>query len=294
MKTRIITAAVGLCILALVMVFFDTLLFEAVVALIALIAVHEIYDAFSLGEKTKHIFYGFIPYTLLLMSFGTPASIFLIPGTFLFAVYLVACVLWQNQSLSVSKLGGMVLFSAYMLTCFFSIVFIKHQMGNVYEAMYLILLILCFAWGGDSAAYFAGRFFGKRKLAPVVSPHKTVEGAIGGVLGSGVLGVICTQCAVLITQSMGALEQCRLLSYMTQFPVQSYLIIFVVGMCCSVLGILGDLFASAVKRQCQLKDYGTIFPGHGGIMDRFDSVTLIAPLAAILVWFVTEFLVKVS
>lgn len=69
----------------------------------------------------------------------------------------------------------------------------------------------------------------------------------------------------------------------------SYLVVFLLGMACSLLGILGDLFASTVKRQCAIKDYGTIFPGHGGIMDRFDSVTFIAPAAALLVWFTTRF-----
>lgn len=69
-----------------------------------------------------------------------------------------------------------------------------------------------------------------------------------------------------------------------------YLPIFLLGMVCSVLGILGDLFASAVKRQCSIKDYGAIFPGHGGILDRFDSVLFIAPVMAISVWFATTFL----
>ena len=290
MKTRIITAAVGLCVLAVVMLMFNTLVFEAVVALIAIIAVHEIYKAFALGEKESHIFIAFVPYTFLVMFSHVPAvRALLVPGSYLLAVYLAVCLLWHNQTLSAAKLGGMVVFSGMMISCFYSIVFIKNHLNNQFESIYLIMMILCFAWGGDSAAYFAGRYFGKHKLAPVVSPHKTIEGAIGGVLGSGVLGVLCTLAAQSLSAHLAGGKACLLLERMSASAV-SYLVVFVLGMACSLLGILGDLFASAVKRQCAIKDYGTIFPGHGGIMDRFDSVTFIAPAAALLVWLTTTFL----
>ena len=292
MKARLMTAAVDLCVLAAVMLFFDTLVFETVVALIALIGIHEIYNAFALGKGTAHIFYAFIPYTLLVMFSNVPlVKMLLVPGTFVLGLYLACCVIRHSQTLNAAKLGGMTMYSAMLLWSLFSFVFIKHQLGNMYEAVYLILLILCFAWGGDSAAYFAGCYFGKHKLAPVVSPHKTVEGAIGGVLGSGVLGVMCTYAAIGITQLLGSYESCPLLIYLGQHS-SSILVVFVIGMVCSVLGILGDLFASAVKRQCQIKDYGTIFPGHGGILDRFDSVTFIAPAMGILVWLVTKYLLN--
>ena len=204
-------------------------------------------------------------------------------------MYLAVCLLWHNQTLSAAKLGGMVVFSGLMIACFYSIVFIKNHLNNQFESIYLIMMILCFAWGGDSAAYFAGRYFGKHKLAPVVSPHKTIEGAIGGVLGSGVLGVLCTLAAQALSVHLAGGKACLLLERMSASAV-SYLVVFILGMACSLLGILGDLFASAVKRQCAIKDYGTIFPGHGGIMDRFDSVTFIAPAAALLVWLTTTFL----
>ena len=144
-----------------------------------------------------------------------------------------------------------------------------------YDAVYFILLTLCFAWGGDSTAYFVGRFFGKHKLAPVVSPNKTVEGAVGGVLGSVVLGVAATA----IYQAVSG----RFVSLTVEVNVKHYLLIALLGVFASILGILGDLFASAIKRQVGLKDYGTIFPGHGGILDRFDSVMFVAPFVAFIV-----------
>ncbi len=289
MKTRIITAAIGLCVLAVVMLFFETWVFETVVALITIIAIHEIYNAFALGKNETHIFIAFIPYTFIVMFSHLPFGwALLVAGSFAMLLYLVGCLLWHNQTLSAAKLGGMVVYSIMMISCFYSIVFLKTRLNNSFESIYLIMMILCIAWGGDSAAYFAGRFFGKHKMAPVISPHKTVEGAIGGVLGSGVLSVLCTMVAQMLSQALAGGKACLLLELMSASPV-SYLVVFLLGMVCSGLGILGDLFASVVKRQCAIKDYGTIFPGHGGIMDRFDSVTFIAPLAAMLVWFVTTY-----
>ena len=144
-----------------------------------------------------------------------------------------------------------------------------------YDAIYFILLILCFAWGGDTAAYFAGRAFGKHKLAPIVSPHKTVEGAIGGIFGSVLAGVVLTLVYSFLSASHNVIT--------IQVQPRHYAILVVMGAIASVLGILGDLFASSVKRQVGIKDYGTIFPGHGGILDRFDSVMFIAPFVSIAV-----------
>ena len=135
--------------------------------------------------------------------------------------------------------------------------------------------MLCFAWGGDTSAYFAGRAFGRHKLAPIVSPHKTVEGAIGGVVGSMAAGVLVTFAYSLLDGSFPLLT--------VEVTARGYLAILGLGAVASVLGILGDLFASAVKRQVGIKDYGTIFPGHGGILDRFDSVMFIAPFVSIAV-----------
>ena len=290
MKTRIITASVGLCVLAAVMLLFNTPAFEIIVAIIALIAIHEIYNAFSFDKNKSHIFIAFIPYTFLVMLSHIPVlKILLVPGTFLFVLYLACCMLRYNQSLSVEKLGALMMFSGITLVTFYSLVFLKHQLSNCYEASYLIMMILCFAWGGDSAAYFAGYFFGKHRLAPVISPKKTVEGAIGGVLGSGILGVVCTLVAQGLTETFVPNAACPLLTLLSGNMI-CYVIIFVVGMASSVLGIIGDLFASVIKRQCGIKDYGTIFPGHGGILDRFDSVTFIAPVMAILVWYTTTYL----
>ena len=275
MKKRIITAIVGILVLFAVMSLFQTPVFEAIIAVITLIALHEIYKAVDLGKAGKMIFAGFIPYTFLIMYSGMAwASELLLPLTFVFVLYLACCVIFHSQTINIDKLGAMALFGGMVMFCFYSFVYLKHTLpmqkyGN--DALYFIFLILGFAWGGDSAAYFAGRAFGRHKLAPVVSPNKTVEGAVGGILGSVLLGLAIT----------GLYDAIAGHPVVKDFTAYHYLLICGLAAVSSVLGILGDLFASAVKRQCGIKDYGTIFPGHGGVMDRFDSVMFIAPFLTI-------------
>ncbi len=216
MKTRVITSAVGLVVLFAVMALFDTFVFNVVIAAICLLAIHEVFKAFRF-EKAAYIYWGFVPYTLLVMfSDFHMVRICMLPASYIFALYLVLCVIGNSKSINYAKLGGMVLFSCIIMFCFYSLIYLKQLLPRAtygYDALYFIFLILGFAWGGDSAAYFAGRAFGKHKLAPV-------------------------------------------------------------------------------KRQCGIKDYGTIFPGHGGIMDRFDSVLFIAPFVAMVVTAVFYYFTK--
>ena len=235
MKTRIITAIVGILVLIGVMFTFNTMVFNLVIAAITLIAVHEIYNALGFEKKDWLMYAVLVPYTLLVMLS------------------------------SYSAMRKLVMPMSFVLVTFF--------------AIYLVVrngTILCFAWGGDTCAYFAGRAFGKHKLCPVVSPKKTVEGAIGGVLGTMVFGVVATIIYSMAANRMEAFTR-------SNIGVSMYVIIALLGCIAAVLGIYGDLFASVVKRQCGIKDYGTIFPGHGGILDRFDSVMFIAPFVTMVI-----------
>ena len=123
------------------------------------------------------------------------------------------------------------------------------------------------AWVCDTSAYFAGRAFGKHKMAPVLSPKKTIEGAIGGVLGSVIVGAI-----------FGYI----IFSHETHNISVIYLLMLItfIG---SIIAQLGDLLASGIKRDHNIKDYGNLIPGHGGIMDRFDSVIFVIPCIYFLV-----------
>lgn len=279
MKTRVITAVVGLAVLAAVLAFFDTIVFDFVLSAICLLAIHEVFSAMGFGKKQWYLYAGAVPLTLLVMlSSSQMVRGLLLPVAFLTVLFYNVCQITHVQTLDFGKLTGFVYFSGVITFCFYSLIHLKRMLPFAqyrYDAIYFILLILCFAWGGDTAAYFAGRAFGKHKLAPIVSPHKTVEGAIGGIFGSVLAGVVLTLVYSFLSASHNVIT--------IQVQPRHYAILVVMGAIASVLGILGDLFASSVKRQVGIKDYGTIFPGHGGILDRFDSVMFIAPFVSIAV-----------
>lgn len=139
-----------------------------------------------------------------------------------------------------------------------------------YGKIVYALIFFC-SWVGDTCAYFAGRKFGKHKLAPVLSPKKTIEGAIGGIAGSVLL---CLGAAALIA------------ALYHQYLFWQFALI---GFCGNLIGQIGDLSASGIKRNAGLKDYGHLIPGHGGIMDRFDSVIFTAPV----LYFLAAWLIRV-
>ncbi|HSH36827.1 phosphatidate cytidylyltransferase, partial [Schnuerera sp.] len=125
--------------------------------------------------------------------------------------------------------------------------------------------IFIIAWGTDTFAYLTGSLFGKNKLCPKLSPKKTVEGSIGGIIGSIILTLIFVK-------------------YYGLFPIWKFFLLAFLG---SIIAQLGDLNASKIKRVTGIKDYGFIMPGHGGILDRFDSILFTAPF---VYYFVNFFL----
>ncbi len=161
--------------------------------------------------------------------------------------------------------------------CFFSFMYVPINMSFIYllrirDLGIYFAWIPFIAWICDTCAYFAGRAFGKHKLVPILSPKKTIEGAIGGTLGSVAVGALFGYLLYRnVTQDITTLYALMMLTF--------------VG---SIISQMGDLLASGIKRNHDIKDYGNIIPGHGGIMDRFDSVIFVTPwiffLAAILVY----------
>lgn len=127
------------------------------------------------------------------------------------------------------------------------------------DGLFLMILALCGAWIADTGAYFTGVALGRHKLCPEISPKKTIEGFIGGIVTTGI--VYAAAASV----------------YSGGFNILTAVLTFVIGGICAVIGTLGDLSASMVKRQIGFKDYGRIMPGHGGLMDRFDSILFVVP-----------------
>ena len=133
---------------------------------------------------------------------------------------------------------------------------------------FLLLMVFIVAFASDSFAYFAGMFLGKHKLAPQLSPKKTIEGSAGGFIGT----IVCMLIYGMIMAANG-------------YTV-NYVVIAIYGYLGSLVGQLGDLSFSAIKRLHDVKDYSNLIPGHGGILDRFDSMIFIAPLIELLLLWV--------
>ena len=260
MKTRIISAVVGLilffCILAVSVKFNIVLLFA--LAVLSGIATYEMLHNTEI-VKHKLLLVGSIIFSVIapFCYFGIIPLDFLFL-TVLFGFYLLAVSLKVHADMQLSELFSAFSVPVALALAFSSIygLFIVSDMKHIHFAV-----IFAFAWGADTFAYFGGRFFGKHKLCPIISPKKTVEGFIGGIIGSVAVTLI-----ILLCYSYFADVSVNII-YMTVFAV-----LF------APVGVMGDLSASLIKRSTGIKDYGNIMPGHGGVMDRFDSVLLIAPI----------------
>ena len=132
-------------------------------------------------------------------------------------------------------------------------------------APYALLMVLAFVWIADIAAYFAGRAFGRHKLAPEISPGKTWEGAAGALVATSIYAIIC----VMVSPQLSAIVKGG-----------SWVLCLAVAALLCAVSVIGDLFESLMKRQSGVKDSGTLLPGHGGVLDRIDSITSTLPTAA--------------
>ena len=144
------------------------------------------------------------------------------------------------------------------------------RLRDIKDGGYLIILVFICSWGNDTLAYCAGRLFGKHKMSPVLSPKKSVEGLIGGIIGAGILGML-----------FGFYFNANV------HPIPNAPLWFaLVGAVGALPAVIGDLAASAIKRNNDVKDYGKLIPGHGGVLDRFDSMIFTAPIIYYAVLFV--------
>ena len=180
---------------------------------------------------------------------------------FVYMLYCFSLPVFTNNALAFEEVSKTAIMTIYISVGFSSIVMLRDLWGGEY----LFVLAFIGAWITDIFAYFTGMLFGKHKLSPVISPKKTIEGSIGGI-------VLCTICFVLY----GVLLR-------TFFDASVNLLLYaVLGFFASLVSQLGDLIMSAIKRKNNVKDYGTLFPGHGGVLDRFDSVIAVAPVIYLL------------
>lgn len=259
MKTRILSAVVALPILIFIVVSGGYWL-QAGVALLGLIGMHEFYRAVSKQQNGTH----WIAYCFAVVYLAFPER--LVYGDALFAVFvsLFVVALLIHSVLRHTKTN-----TNEMLTAFFGFFYACFLLSHIFlvreytHGKLMIWLAFIAAFGCDTGAYFTGVFLGKHKLIPALSPKKTVEGSVGGIVTATLLSVLY---GVWIERSF------------TLDGVNVLLLCALTGFFGSFLAQIGDLAASAIKRQSGIKDYGNLLPGHGGVLDRFDSVLLTAPV----------------
>lgn len=277
MKTRIISGLIGVVVLLLALTQFHTWIANVLIYGLYAVAVHEIHNAFK--EKNvgaTEILLDFIGLLVIVVpNFYTYTTY--MPIAAITAVGFAFIVVLNFDNINFTSIASEIAFSLYALVGFYSIIRFKMLLPYTpfgWDGAFLFLMACGIAWGGDVFAYFSGYFFGKNKLAPTLSPKKTKEGAVGGVMGS----VVISWLFMLAYSSLKPILEHSSVDY--KFTMESLIAVGFIAAMGSVVGIVGDLFASAVKRQVGIKDYGNLMPGHGGVMDRFDSVLLVAPIVS--------------
>lgn len=264
MKTRIITAGIGLLLLGVVLFFFQTVVFNLAIAFVCILAVYELLYCTGYVKHKGLVAIGGILAAVTPFLRTTWMQDYQLPMMMLFVIAIFAVMFTNHEEIGFEKIA--LVFTVSVLVPFALSCFVYVRDTNRENSLFYIMLILACAWISDAGAYFVGRALGKHKLAPKISPKKTVEGAVGGV-------VICILFNVGFTYGYVALMQNFGKTVVFHLPV-----LIVVSLVASLIGIFGDLTASIIKRQRKIKDFGTIMPGHGGVIDRFDSVLFIAPL----------------
>lgn len=262
MKTRIITAAVLLPILLVIVLALPKLITALLLAACASVAAYELLHRTELVRNGRMVIYSVVAAFVvpLWCYFGCPQAWGLLIILALTGA-LFGEMMCNHIKVSFSKVA-MCLAAGLLVPYLFSALIRIHVMEY---GRHMILIPFMLAFLPDSGAYFAGYFFGVHKLAPVISPKKTIEGAIGGVL----------------TALLGMAIYGAVMALGFGFQV-NFGFALIYGVIVSLGDIFGDLMFSVIKRQTGIKDYGNLFPGHGGVLDRFDSMIIVAPLTEVL------------
>ena len=262
MKVRIIT---GICMAAVmipVLLFSQYIIYPIFLSLLCLMATYEMLKVFKKERRPEIAVpsfllaasYPMIPFFIRNIDWQLGFVIMAL-GICLYMIYLFAmCVAHKGRMLLVEVFSTFTTVT-YILIGFSALSIIRYLPFGEYE----FLLIFFTAWGCDIFAYFVGTFIGKHKLIVEVSPKKTVEGAIGGV--------VCTFAIIMLYGF--------LIERFTNANA-NYIALAILGLVLPVISQIGDLFASLIKREAGIKDYSNLFPGHGGVMDRFDSMIAVA------------------
>ena len=261
LKTRLITAAIAAALLIVVLLSNPKWLTLGIV-IISLIGVCELYAAAGLTKNRFLCTLGCIGSVLVCLGdMLNPHYVMSMVYVYLLLIFIA--MLYNHKEITLINIA-LILFGNLYVAYFMShIIFIRNIPDIGRHLVWLVFLGAC---STDTFAFFVGRAVGKHRMAPEISPKKTTEGAVGGILGTGFMFLL-----------YGAVMS-------KYFDIQLDMIrLFILGLICAAVSEIGDLLASSIKRSYGIKDFGYILPGHGGILDRFDSILLVAPAIYIFI-----------
>lgn len=255
LSKRFFSGLIGLALLIFIVSNGGYLLSFAVY-IVSIIGLRELYKAVENINITPVYSVGYLGATGLFINIILQGKYSGLIFTLIIISLLILVVV--NKKISIVDASITLLGIIYIPFLLFHIIYLDN---NIY-----IWLVFIIAFGTDTFAYIAGSLFGKRKLCPQISPKKTVEGSIGGIIGSTILLIIFS-------------------IYFNLQPMWKIILLSIIG---SMISQLGDLAASKIKRTCGIKDYGSIMPGHGGVLDRFDSIIFATP---VIYYYISIFLI---
>lgn len=258
MKIRILTAIITLPIL-IFPIYLGGISLYVIIFLLSAVGLYEYLKAYELNTKglIAILELATLAYYILMYIYGGDfMGIFI--GTLIMTLLIYFVLIYPRLDFKSIATAFIGFFYVTYLLSYIVLIRLEPTYG-----LWFVWLIFFIAFGSDSFAYFGGRLFGKRKLAKSLSPKKTIEGAIGGILGAMLLAVLY---GVYMLYN-GALDN-----------LSKLVLLALIGAIGSIISQLGDLVASGIKRQTGIKDFGKLLPGHGGILDRFDSSIFIAPI----------------
>ncbi len=264
MKTRIITGVVGAGLLLLVLLLPWTIVLTVATSVITGLAVYEI---FSVTGMLRHrgLESVALAFAVIAPFFARMSGSAVLVTCIMYALMLGLLLALYRTEVPVQRLCLLFALSVLVTLSLSCMSYLRTlPAARSSDGLFYVILALLMAWMSDTGAYFVGTFFGKHKLCPKLSPKKTVEGLIGGIVVSvlvSVLAAVCYQQVILHGTAQ-----------------VSYIGVLLLALLCAPLSVLGDLFASLIKRVCGVKDFGHVFPGHGGVMDRFDSLLFVFPV----------------
>lgn len=264
--TRIISGLLGFIAVTLVLILANVYIVDVIIAIIAIMTLHEYFNAVK--KKSNPIVE--IGYLLA----GLISVIHLISQESLFKVLIISVpiiilvlflrIILTNMKVNITDIA-VTFFGIGYIVLFLMFLSLIYGMEN---GKILIWFTIFIAWGTDTFAYIVGKLFGKHKFSQI-SPNKSIEGCIGGIVGSVILTLLFTLC----------INKCLGMNF-------SYLYIGIMSVILSIISQIGDFAASSIKRYVGIKDFSHLIPGHGGMLDRIDSLIFVAPFAYILLMFI--------